>query len=191
MKDKIDRYRDEKVIARVVTAGLSAYIWIPIAIALFITPLHEVLHIIGALAEGAQIGQVNILIVENWIQQYLFLQPTGPVGMVEALFPQNASGFLFLPPTAMYYFLPYVVMFPLSLFLIAGDNVDISNSWRVIGAPMFYATFIAFWHDYALYQGIESATIPLPAFVVQALYISVIMVGITGTTWYAILKSID
>jgi len=191
IRDKAASYKDERIIARVATAGLSAYIWIPIAAALIITPLHEFLHFAGAIIEGANIVEVNFLIVDNWVSQYFFLQPQGPLGHVVAEFPENAAGTGFLPATSIYYFLPYVVMFPLSLFLTAGDNVDISNVWRIIGAPMLYTTFVAFWYDLALYQGVETATIPLPSFVLQGLYISVIVVGITGTTLFAILQQLE
>lgn len=195
MKDKIREkaksYRDERVIARVAMAGLLAYVWIPISVAIFVTPFHEILHLIGAIIEGAQIQQIQVLIVDNWIQQYFLLQPNGPIGQVVAKFPETAMGVGFLPSGAIYYFLPYVVSFPVSLFLIAGDNVRISNVWRVIGAPMLYTTFIAFWNDYALYAGAESAGVPLPPFVIQGIYIAVIMVGITGTTWLSILKSLE
>lgn len=191
VREKAASYRDERVIARVATAGLTAYIWIPIAVALFITPFHELLHFAGAMIEGAQVTQIQVLLVDNWIQQYFFLQPQGPLGEVTAQFASGASGVGPFPSTSIYYFLPYVVSFPLSLFLIAGDNVGISNIWRIIGAPMLYTNFVAFWYDLALYQGIESATIPVPSFALQAIYISVIMVGITGTTWLAILQRLE
>jgi len=191
IRDKAASYKDERVIARLSTAAIVAYIWIPIAVALFITPLHEILHFAGAMIEGAVISEVQVLIVDNWIQQYFFLQPNGPIGQVVAQFPSNASGIGPFPATSIYYFLPYTVMFPLSLFLIAGDNVGISNIWRIIGAPMLWASFIAFWNDLALYQGAQTASIPLPPFLLQALYISVIMVGITGTTWLSILQRLE
>lgn len=191
LRDKAASFKDERVIGRVAVAGLVSYLWIPLAVALFITPFHELLHVAGAVIEGARVTQVNLLMVDNWVQQYFFLQPNGPVGQIVAEFPANGSGIGPFPATSIYYFLPYVVSFPLSLFMIAGDNVGISNVWRIIGAPMLYTTFVAFWHDLALYQGASSAVIPVPAFVLQAVYISVIMVGITGVTWLSILKSME
>lgn len=187
-RKKANEWKDERAITELALAGLIAYVWIPISVALVITPIHEILHVVGALIEGAQVTEINVLLVENWIQQYFLLEPSGPIGQVVAQFSTEASGLWILPSTSIYYFLPYVVGFPLALFLIAGDNVGISNKWRIVGAPMLFMNFVAFWTDYALFKGLETGTIPVSGFMLQAFYVSVILIGITGTTWLAILK---
>jgi hypothetical protein len=184
----LKRYRDEKKIYRLSYAAFLSYITVPVVAALLVVPLHEALHVLGAYMEGGVVVEFQYLIVENWVNQYLFLDPSGPIGKVVAQLPE--SGLLWLPSGTVYYFLPYIVSFPLAFYLLAGDNIGISNKWRLIGAPMLYVNLVALSTDYHLFLGQEGQGLIGPPVLYRVFYIAVILAGVMTVTWLQILNEI-
>ncbi len=188
--DNLKNNADERAISLLATTGIVSFLWIPVAVALFVVPLHEALHYVGAYIEGGHVTDHTFLNVDAWISQYFFpLVPNGPLGTVTAEIPDKMVLGLF-PPGTIFYFLPYIVLIPLALYMLAGDNAGISNKWRLIGAPMLYTNIVAFFNEYALYTGGE-VVYPFPPVVFQAFYISVILIGFVGTTWLFILRDVQ
>lgn len=185
---KIKEKVTDELIIDFTFSALVSYLWIPVSVAFIITPLHESLHAFGAIIQGGSVKSITFLNIGNWVKQYFMpAAPAGPLGVTTASLP--AHGLFGINPGLLYYFMPYIVMFPLSLILLAGDGIGISDYWRLLGAPMFYTTFVAFWSDYALYMGSKNVWLPFPSEVFQVFYLTVILIGITTVTWFTFLRN--
>lgn len=186
MDDRVSKYADE-VFAKRLAVTFIVSLCITLAGILVVTPLHELLHYVGVLIEGGAVTEVVWVDVGNWASAYIhpIVVESAELGYVSATFENGGLfGGLFV------YFLPYVVMFPLSLVLMLGSyskgllGVEIDDMWRLLGGPMFISTFGAFWTDFSLYMGYENVFVPYPAIVWQFLYLGVIVSGVVGSTVY-------
>lgn len=188
-----EKYLDEKKIIVLSLTALISFLWIPSITAIFVVPFHELGHFIGALIEGGAVDTVTFLNVENWISTYFYpLVPEGALGSVTADVPTGSIlGLGILPATTIFYFLPYVIGFPISIAMMAGDNIGISNNWRLIGAPMLYGNLVSLPNEYALFTGAEAAAFTMPPIIFKAFYISVIMIGFVGSQFYFLLNDME
>lgn len=166
--------------------GFSISFALTVLLVLVITPVHELLHGLGAIIEGGSIQSIIWIDLSAWFQAYIHpvTASSGEIGRVTATLPENPlfGGFIF-------YFLPYIVLLPLSIVMMLGDNLryviggnGISNLWRLVGGPLFILNFGAFWTDAALYLGAESGVIPIPAILWQLIYFGGIVMGVVGST---------
>lgn len=187
VKDRLPVNFDEEILFELALSfvlGLA----VTVSLVLVFTPIHELLHMIGAVLEGGKVVFAETVWIDfsAWIQTYIHpvVAANGELGKTTVQLPSNP-----LFGTAMFYFLPYIVLFPVSFYLMLGDNTrylhggeGISNLWRIVGGPLFILNFGAFWTDYALFTGSETAFVPFPAVVWQMLYFGVIVMGVVGST---------
>lgn len=186
MERNVSKYADE-LFARRLAVTFIVSMTITLAGVLLVTPVHEFFHYIGVLIEGGTVTEVVWINTGNWFSAYVhpIVVQSAELGYVSAEFSNGARfGGLLV------YFLPYVVMFPLSVVLMLGTygerfvGTAIDDRWRLVGGPMFISTFGAFWTDYSLFMGYEEVLVPYPAIVWQFLYLGVIVSGVVGSTVY-------
>lgn len=171
-------YADEKQIIKWGGNAFLAYITVPFVTAFIVIPLHELMHAVGAWIEGGVVTNVVFLDVQAFINQFFFFMPSNePLGQV---FADNVSGFAGLPAGLIFYGLPYIVSFGVGSVLVLGDNVNLPNWVRIIGAPLIYYNAFALPYEYSLYAGTDPMTVN--PFIMNAIYISVVMIGITATS---------
>lgn len=186
IKEKVSEYADERFAGRMAITFVIA-MCITLGTILLVTPIHEFLHFVGVIIEGGVVDEVVWVNVDNWFGAYIhpITVESAELGYVSATFSGGAAfGGLVV------YFLPYVVLFPVSVIMMLGSygkrflGTEIDDWWRLVGGPMFISTFGAFWTDYSLFMGYESVFVPYPAIVWQFLYLGVIVAGVVGSTVY-------
>lgn len=186
-KEKLSKNVDERLALDLALTFILSFV-ITIALVIPGTFIHEALHYLGALLEGGAVKEVVWFNFGNWFSTYIhpITVGSGELGSVTGLIPRDP-----VFGKAAFYFLPYIVMFPVSVFMMLGDNVrylfggdGISNLWRIVGGPLFILNFAAFWTDLALYKGGSEAIILIPAIYYQLLYLGVIVSGVVGSTVY-------